>query len=475
MANLLDSVGQTQEAIHAYERLLERQPDIVVAQFNLARLCKSDKRYAEALAAYEAAIRLDIADVEEVYSNMGVLYSEMHDADRAREMYDRALEIAPEYVPALFNLGGHFEEADEARQAVEVYNRILSIDNGHWESLNRLAYAQKITNEHQEFIDRLESAIEDETEDKVAREGLYFALGKAFDDREQYDKASAAYVAANELGKRRVGPYDQSRTERAFGQLIEMFDADWVKQMATASTAAPIFICGMFRSGSTLLEQMLAAHRLVAAGGELDILPWLIRRDLAPYLQGAKVASQEQLQRVADEYIARVRELIPGCPNITDKRPDNILHLGLIKALFPTMKFIHTKRKLLDNCLSIYFQQLGSAASYAAEMENIAHYYEQQDRLMLHWRTCFDTSIFVVDYEELVESPEPVLRRLLEFLGLEWDAGVLDFQKSRGLVKTASLWQVRQGLYQGSMGRWRNYEPLVRAVQKKYPSDEKPP
>lgn len=464
LASYFEALGQTQAAISEYLRLLERQPDIATAHYNIALLYTQIKQYSDALNAYEKAIDLDIERVEEVYSNMGALCSEIHDADRARKMYLLALEHAPDYVPALYNLAGHCEETNEKQAAIEHYERILSINPQHWDALARLAYPRKITNEHQELVDRLERAVEHPHADNLARETLNFALGKSFDDLKLYKRASAAYVAANELGKLRVAPYDRGKTEQAFDQLIELFDAAWVSQAETESTAAPIFICGMLRSGSTLLEQMLAGHPSITAGGEIVFLPWLAGRELAPYPEGARSASRERLRRVSDEYLSRVRELFPDYEVITDKRPDNFLHLGLIKALFPAARIIITRRNLFDNCLSVYFQQLGRALRYATDIENTAHYHRQHERLIAHWTTCFGDDIFTVDYEALVESPEPLMRRLTEFLGLGWDARVLEFQKTSSLVKTASLWQVRGELHTHSSGRWHNYESLVQGL-----------
>ena len=308
----------------------------------------------------------------------------------------------------------------------------------------------------------------------MAREGLYFALGKACDDLERYDEAATAFVAANEVGKLRAVPYDREVTEKAFDQLIELFDADWVREAAGDSTAEPIFICGMLRSGSTLLEQMLGAHPAVTAGGEIDALPFLISHNLAPFPQGVRDATREKLQRVGDEYLARVGALFPDADHVTDKRPDNFLHLGLIKVLFPRAKIILTRRNVLDNSLSLYFLQLGRNLSYAMDIGHAAHYRQQHDRLVAHWSACFGDDIHVVDYEELVTSPEPTLRRVTEFVGLEWDAGVLEFQKSSGLVKTASLWQVRQALHTRSRGRWRNYEGLVAGIMDLAPPEPDP-
>ena len=460
-ANLLDSLGNTDAAIDAYSRLIQHQPDEAIAHFNVALLYKKLLRYADALQAYEEALRLGIDRPEEVYSNMGNVYAEMLDADNAREMYRRAVDLAPDNISTLFNLAGLLEESGERQQAIELYERIQSIDPRHWMSLVRLVHSRKVTADDQGLIGRLKACIDDLKQDALTQETLFFALGKAYDDVEQYDDASAAYVAANENSRQRVRPYAPEQTERAFDHLIDLFDSSWVESRETDSGASPIFICGMYRSGSTLLERMLAGHPAIGAGGELQTLAFLIANHLGQFPQAASGATREQLQRIADEYDNKVRELVPDCQFVTDKRPDNFLRAGVIRAAFPAAKIIQTRRDLRDNCVSVYFQQFSRAASYANDLQNIAHYYRQQERLFDHWKGCFPDSICTVDYEELIESPEAVLRRVLDFLELGWHPRVLDFQKSDGLVKTYSIWQVREGLYSRSRDRWRNYEQLL--------------
>ena len=473
LAVLLDGLGHTDAAIGHYRRLLKRQPRMAGAHFNLALLYKKAKRYAEAVAAYERAIELGIGDVHEAYSNLGVLYSELRDADRAMAMYERALTHQPEYIPALFNRAGLLEEAGSRQEAVALYRRILSIDPRHWDSLGRLAHAQRITSADADLVDSLEQAIANAKSDPLAQEGLCFALGKALDDVGRYQEAFAAYRAGNELGARRNPPYDRLAVERAFDHLISAFGPDRIQASATGSTAAPIFICGMFRSGSTLVEQILAGHPQVTAGGEVDLLPWIVAAKLAPYPQRIGSASREELDQVGCEYLARLRDLHPQAANITDKRPDNFLHLGLIRILFPSARIVYTRRNALDNCLSIYFQQLGGNLNYATDLANTAHYYRQHERLMSHWLGCLGENVFTLDYDELVQAPEPVLRRLLTFLRLPWDDRCLTFERSSSLVKTASVWQVREKLHTSSSGRWRNYQPYVPWLQSLF-SPERP-
>lgn len=460
LASLYEAVGDTNSAIGEYERLLRRKPDEANAHFNVALLYAKLNRYDDALAAYEAAARLGIDRVEEVYSNVGNLYSEMLDASNARKYYELALSVAPENATAMFNLAGHLEESGEKDEAVEMYEKILALDPTNWKSLARLAYPRRLTPDDGGLIDRLKRGIESFEADPQASEVLHFALGKAYDDLGMYAEAAEQFIAANEKSRSRVRTYDAAATERAFGEVIELFDSSWPADRTTSSGERPVFICGMYRSGSTLIESMLSGHPAMAAGGELNALPLLTAQHLGPFPKVAARATREQLSKLADDYAALTRKLAPDAISVTDKRPDNFLRAGLIRAAFPKAKVIHTRRDKRDNCLSIYFQQFGRATHYANDMQNIAHYYEQQERLFAHWRACFPDQVHVVEYEKLIESPEVVLRGVLDFLGFDWAPEVLDFQQSRKLVRTYSIWQVREGLYKRSINRWRNYETL---------------
>ena len=465
LAAVLEGFGQLSAAIDYYEQYLQRQPGDATAHFNIALLYKKTKQYFKALNAYEQAIAQNIDGIEEVYSNMGVLFSEMRQRDKARDMYERAIEVVPEYIPALFNLAGLFEESGDRQEAVNLYERILSLNPRHWESLARLAYAKKVSSADTQLMDSLKHASETANDDMLGQEIIYFALGKAFDDMQQYEDAFTAYTAANKIGKLRNPPYVRSDVERVFDHLIDGFSEEWVGGATSTSKAGPVFICGMFRSGSTLVEQILCGHASITAGGELEYLQWLAAQMLPLFPDGVLNASREELQALGDAYLSIVRTLFPRAQCVTDKQPDNFLYLGLIKALFPSARIIYTRRDPLDNCLSVNFQQLGGNLSYATDLEDTAHYYKQHQRLMGHWMKCFSENIFTVDYDELVQTPEPVLRQLLGFLGLEWDEKCLAFQESGNLVKTASVWQVREELHTNSSGRWRNYASFVQGIQ----------
>jgi hypothetical protein len=213
-------------------------------------------------------------------------------------------------------------------------------------------------------------------------------------------------------------------------------------------------VCGLFRSGSTLVEQILGAHSRVTAGGELDLVPALVAR-IDGYPEAVPAADARTLEDWRDFY----RSGLPphDATLLTDKRPDNFLHLGLIKTLFPDAKIVHTRRDPLDNLLSLYFLHLDPGMAYALDLADAAHWHGQYERLMAHWKSLYPNDIFDLDYDELVREQRPVIERLLAFLGLDWEDGLLDFHTGAAPVRTASVWQVRQPLHARSSGRWRNY------------------
>ncbi len=461
---LLEGMGQLRTAIDFYKQFLQRQPTNANACFNLALLYKKGKRFEDALKYYEQAISLGIDGVEEVYCNMGVLYSDIRQAGKAREMYEKALNIKPGYAPAMFNLAGSYEESGKGHEAVQLYQEIIENNPQHWESLSRLVYGKKIDSGDGELIDSLQRACKVSNEDPLGQESIHFALGKAYDDLDRYEEALAAYDSANNIGKLRNPPYERNEVEKAFDDLINGFSIDWSGDAGRQFNETPIFICGMFRSGSTLIEQILSRHASITAGGELDYLQWLLAQNLSPFPERAINSSADELKALGNEYFRKVQRLFPDAKNITDKQPDNFLYLALITKIFPNARIIFTSRNKLDNCLSIYFQQLGGNLAYATDIGDTAHYYDQHTRLMSHWHNCFPDNIFTVNYDELVKSPEPVLRKLIDFLGLEWDDSCLSFQESDNPVKTASVWQVRGELHANSSGRWRNYEPYLQNI-----------
>jgi hypothetical protein len=226
---------------------------------------------------------------------------------------------------------------------------------------------------------------------------------------------------------------------------------------------APVFIVGMFRSGSTLVEQILAGHSGINAAGELELIPRLVRR-IPGYPEAVATADDASVGAWRDFYQEGIAPFARPGVLVTDKRPDNFLHIGLIKTLFPDAKIVHTRRDRLDNLLSLYFLHLNPEMAYALDLDDAAHWYAQYERLMAHWKALYPDDIVDVDYDELVRAPEPAVKRLLGFLGLGWEPSVLDLEQRDRPVKTASVWQVRQPMHARSSGRWRNYSKQLKSL-----------
>ena len=237
------------------------------------------------------------------------------------------------------------------------------------------------------------------------------------------------------------------------------------KAAAPESQVHPIFVCGMYRSGSTLTEQVLAGHPRVQAGGEIDFLPTLANTALAPFPAALSRISQANLNQIAARYLDDLARIFPSADYVTDKRPDNFLYIGLIKSLFPDAPIIHTTRNALDNCLSVFFLHLDHRMGYALSLMDIAHYYRQYRRLMDHWKVLYGPDILDFDYDAFVREPRIAVERLLAFCGLDWHEDCMNFHNVRNAVKTASVWQVREPLYQRSSGRWRNYAGNLAPLQ----------
>jgi tetratricopeptide (TPR) repeat protein len=469
-ATALEKAGRLAEAEAVYQRVLARWPDLPDTWYNLALLQRRSGRFDAALASYQQALDRGVSVPEEVHLNRGVIYSDYlrQDDDAEREL-QAALAIKPTYIPALLNLANLREDFGRQTEASALYAKILELDPRCHTALARQIGLQKIAVPDDPLLARLRAALADARTSPADRAELGFALGKALDSCRAWDAAFAAYSAANRDSRQSAGPgagvYDARAHERFVDELIATFRPGRPASARSSQSTRPLFVCGMFRSGSTLAEQILAAHSRVTAGGELAFLPSLVRTTLAPFPATLQGVTQAQLEQLSTRYLDMLARLFPRGDRVTDKRPDNFLYIGLIKSLFPDARIVHTTRDPLDNCLSIYFLHLDPSMSYALDLEDIAHYYVQYRRLMAHWKTLYGADIFDLDYDVLVREPRPAIERLTAFCGLEWEEACLSFERSARAVKTASVWQVRERLYQRSSGRWRNYAAHIAALQ----------
>jgi tetratricopeptide (TPR) repeat protein len=467
LAQLYAQTGKFDQSINSYLLLIELNPDAADTYFNLAIQYKNIGKFDEALRAYENALSKNVSGPEEIYLNMGVIYStHQQDNSKAMECLQKSISINPNFVPALMNLANLHEETGEASKAKQIYQAVLDIDPNYGEALARLANAQRISKPDDPLLPQIKEALERPSTNVFDRVCLHYAKGKALDGLAQYGDAFRHYEQANEIELSISKPYDRSATERYFDALISAFPTAAKSSVVLEMDFDPVFICGMFRSGSTLNEQVLSGHPNVAPGGELDFIPRLVRQDLYPFPESINGLNSDRLAVIAKRYLEYVSGLHPEAKFITDKRPNNFLYLGLIKSLFPRAKIIHTTRNSLDMCLSIYFTQFGDQQAYAKRLEDIAHYFGQYKKLMTHWKSLFGDDIHDVSYDAFVVDSSAVSQNFFEFLSLDWNAKYLDFHHQKNPVKTASFEQVRQPLYARSSGRRKNYERELARLKK---------
>ncbi len=452
------AAGRWAEAAGAYAALLAVVPDLPDTWFNLGLMQRRAGQPREALMSYQQALDRGILGPEEVHLNRAVILSDdLGDSDAALAELTRALAIAPYDLAGLLNLGNLREDRGEREQARTAYRRALEVAPGHPVALARLANASVIKGAEDPLIAALRQGIARPGADAADRAELGFALTRALDAVGDHDGAFAAAQAANADSRVQSGAtHDRVAHDARIDRTIAAFTTT-VPASGSVPGEAPIFILGLFRSGSTLVERILAAHPMVTSGGELALLPRLAK-SIGDDPSAITGASPETVAGWRATYLEALRAARPGAGIVTDKRPDNFLHIGLIKAMFPDARIIHTVRDPMDVGLSNLFLHLDGSMAYAGDLADTGHWIKAHDRLMAHWTGLYPDDIMSVDYDALVRDPRPAIARILAFCGLEWDDACLDFHKAGGAVRTASVWQVREPLYQRSSGRWRAYE-----------------
>lgn len=461
LAEISLRTGSVGSALRACESLIEVHPASTSAHYFFARVLAAVGQSYRALEEYQACLDLGTEHPEDIMVCQAKIHAEQDRREEAFRLLHTAVERRTDCVPALFNLATLSEESGDRETAIALYSRVIELQPTFTDAFERLANAGAFQDRNDPRLLRMMEALRDQGLAASQRESLYFGLGKALDDCGEHELAFEQYRAGNDLARHRARPYDAQSTRRAVDDLIEIFNPAFLDSIPRVGNCRQIFIAGMFRSGSTLLEQMLASHPRVCSGGEIGYFPRLGDRELAHYPDSLRSVSGDFLHEIGLRYLDFCRERFGSADILTNKRPDNLAYLGLIKTLYPDARIICTERHALDNALSVYFTRLDAHYDYASRLEDIGHYLVQSRRMVAHWERLFGGDILVVNYDALVRSPESQLRRVLNFCGLDWDDTCMSFYESDRVVRTASLWQVRRPLHGNSSGRWRNYRRHV--------------
>lgn len=386
---------------------------------------------------------------------------QLHQPSVAIQYLEQAIRHDNKSLQANFALANIYEQLGNKDKAKKGFQQVLKIDAFNAMAQARLADIETFSEQDATNYEQACLAILQRESDDIACADLYYALGKVFNDCKNYQKAWHYYVKANQYNKKYLPVYDRQSIEAVTDYTL----ARNITLQAANTSITPIIICGMFRSGSTLIEQIISSNEQIAAGGEIAYLHSSLFNLISDEKALANKAKDPEFINGYNEQLTLRAE---GALYVTDKRPENYLYLDIIKQLYPKAKIIWTERDIKDNSLSAFFQHLGPSLNYAVSLSDTLHHYEQQQRIKSHWQSCFSNDIFTLNYDQLVCSPEQILEQLFSFLGLEYTDEAQRFHNKSGTVSTASVWQVRKPLYKSSSGRFANYLEHIQADEESY-------
>ncbi len=465
-------LGRLEEAITSFGKAIALNPRYVEALNNLGNVLKAESRFDEALVQYYDAVEIRPDSIS--YSNIGYTLQRLGRLDEALSCYQKSLEIKPDDVRVHNLIGDTYQQLGFMQKADNSYKRALAIDPVYTAALQNLARLQTHT-EHDEIIQSMEQVFSDPNTSELGKMNLAFGLGKSFEDLQRYDKAFA-YIEFGNTSRRKEIQFSIDQVKQQFENLKKLFVPDFFEQLQGAGSPdpSPIFVLGMPRSGTTLVEQILASHPDIYGAGELGYLADTIETNFGEIddiktMDTIRESGPDTFLWSGEDYIKSIRKLSQSSKLITDKMPGNFQHIGMIKLMIPNAKIIHCCRDPKDTCLSIFKTQfVEGGLDYAYDQQELGRYYNLYQNLMAHWSTVLPDFIFHIQYENLIADQENESRALIDFCGLDWNEDCLEFHKTDRAVQTASVAQVRKPIYNGSVQLWKRYEkqlaPLLQAL-----------
>lgn len=453
-------LGQFREAVEHLESATREAPSFSQAHNCLGFALRGLGRFTYSESAIQRALQIDPRNAA-YRKNLAQTLLRLSKVDRARECYELLLKDTVGDVESILGLAevarleGRFEEAEQLlKKAIDIQPTLA----GAWASL---AYLRRMGRDDAQWLQRAEQLLASNLP-RLDELSLRFAIGKYWDDLEDYHRAFESFRAANERLRATSRPYNREARTRFVDAMVQIYTPQSILHARSAGSNSdrPVFVVGMPRSGTSLVEQIIASHPSAHGAGELGFWSEVLLANVAEIQRG--ILPADTRRRLADAYLQLLSEQSGDAKRVVDKAPVNSEYLGFIYSVFPQAKFIYVRRDPIDTCLSCYFQYLSPALSYTMDLADLAHYYRQHHRQIAHWRAVLPPgTILNVQYEDLVADQESETRRILKFVGVEWDERCLRFHETARAVTTASGWQVRQKMYSSSVRRWRKYQPYI--------------
>ena len=468
---LLEDTGQLEEAKTAYGQAILCNPDYSEAYYNTGNILYRQKQYDAAVNAFNKSLQIN-PGYADACNNLGVVLREQKKYDESKKYIRKAIDLKPDFAEAYHNLAealiieGNFDESENALM------KTIEIMPDYAHAYYSLSTIKKFSEKDSEIVHQIETLLNIKSiydDDAIY---LNFAIAKIFDDCKEYDLAFKYFKAGNKL-KRKKYNINIAENEAKISSLIKTFDDDFFKSNFNigSTSTLPVFIIGMPRSGTTLIEQIIANHHNAYGAGELNYIGEncnIVTKNIIEHEINDLSTTElilEKFQNIIDGYTCELKSYSSNALRITDKMPTNFLYLGIIALLFPKSHIIHCQRNPLDTCLSIYFQNFSLPVEYAYSLTDIGNWYCGYNRLMKHWSEVLPVPVLNIKYEDLISSQHTESNKIIKYIGLDWDENCIVYQNANRPVLTASSWQVRQPIYKSSVERWKNYEKYLEPLK----------
>lgn len=458
-------MSKNDNAFKCYEKSIAINHSYPQAHNNIGMIQLNQRQLNEAVKSFEWAVAYS-PEYFEAHNNLGAAFQELMNYEKAKAQYEKAISINPNFAQALNNLGATYEIFGLKDKALENYNKAIKINPRYCEAHRNLSAIKKYEKNDSQ-INQMESLYSEIDLSIVDKKNLSFALAKVHEDLGNYDQFFEFLNEGNKLRKNELN-YSFASSKNFHSSLISAFKSPpkpIVKSQQNESDLRPIFILGMPRSGTTLVEQIISSHNQVYGAGELNNLKNIVTPILKNFIDNKnKTIKPKEIASIREDYLDSLIKLNSKEKVVTDKMPINFRLIGFILTAIPEAKIIHVKRDARATCWSNYKHYFSSGNGFTFNQEDLVKFFQLYSEIMKFWHKLFPDKIYDLSYEKLTENQKVETEKLLKYCDLDWDKNCLEFYKNDRGIKTASASQVRQKMFQGSSEAWKKYEPYLKSL-----------